>query len=102
MNIEVHGKTEAIIQEQLETGWYASPEAVVEAAIGDWSRSRRGLVLTGEQTNLADVIRAQGTKAIGKGATLLGPGGPPDETADEMFMAIDELRRSTSTRRVLK
>ncbi len=95
MQIEVHGETEQMIQQQIDSGRFDSPEAVVEAAMEFWSSSGTNISMLSKRIDVEAFLEQQGVQPVRSDEDLLGPGGPPDETADEMIEGIRSLRKSS-------
>ena len=76
MNIEVKGRTAAIVDDQVRAGRFATPEEVVDAAVTFWQHNCEQ---TERRPRPLDDFRADFW--------------PEDETADDIIKVVRELRK---------
>lgn len=97
MQIEIHGETERVIQEHLQSGRFATAEAVIDAAVRHFT-APRDRNYASKREELEARMREQGIKPLTDGTELYGDFWPEDESVDDFLAHIYELRATPSRR----
>jgi Arc/MetJ-type ribon-helix-helix transcriptional regulator len=97
MQIEIHGETERVIQEQVKSGRYPSPEAVIDAAVVRLVQPSGGR-LASRRDELEARIKQHGIQPLVDGTELYGDFWPEDQSVNEFLEAIDRQRQLPSRR----
>ena len=97
MQIEVHGETERVIQEQLQAGRFSTAEAVVDAAVREFAAPATAVAKSRRSELEARMVR-HGIRPLVDGTELYGDFWPEDQSVDEFLETIHQQRRVSSQR----